>query len=220
MKSIARPIALLVGGLFLLSACKDGPNATKLQYMPDMADAPTVKAQENFINPPEHSVTINAILYPESPDLAEQELRNPFGEGAQVNEEVRKQGKKLFETYCHVCHGFDGKGKGTLGDAYPIPVPDLTRDELKAKKDGFFFLKISKGGQQMPAYAYAISPHERWWIVSHLRELQAVAVNRQLLRAELVSQRNRQRRRTELVSPLLMLKHSRRKISSKWGMLA
>jgi mono/diheme cytochrome c family protein len=172
MKSIARPIALLVGGLFLLSACKDGPNATKLQYMPDMADAPTVKAQENFINPPEHSVTINAILYPESPDLAEQELRNPFGEGAQVNEEVRKQGKKLFETYCHVCHGFDGKGKGTLGDAYPIPVPDLTRDELKAKKDGFFFLKISKGGQQMPAYAYAISPHERWWIVSHLRELQ------------------------------------------------
>ena len=28
---------------------KDGPNDTKWQYMPDMADAPTAKAQESYL---------------------------------------------------------------------------------------------------------------------------------------------------------------------------
>ncbi len=172
MKFPITSVSILLGGLFALSACKEGPNVTKVQYMPDMADAPTVKAQENILNPPEHSVTINAILYPETYEQAEAELRNPFGEGPQVSDEVKAKGKKLFETYCVVCHGADGKGKGTLGDAYPIPVPDITRPELHGKKDGFFFLRISKGGELMPSYGYATSPHERWWIASYIRELQ------------------------------------------------
>jgi mono/diheme cytochrome c family protein len=172
MKVSLKTISVILGGFFALSACKQGANVTKVQYMPDMADAPTVKAQENVLNPPDHSVTINAILYPESYEQAEAELRNPFGEGAQASEEIRTKGKKLYETYCTPCHGADGKGKGTLGDAYPIPVPDITRTELQAKKDGYFFLRISKGGELMPAYGYAISPHERWWITSYIRDLQ------------------------------------------------
>lgn len=173
MKSIAKPLLLVVGGFLSLSACKEeGPNTTKLQYMPDMADAPTVKAQEGYIDPPEHSVTINAILYPADKQVAEQELRNPFGEGVGTNPEFLKRGEKLFNTYCSVCHGFDGKGKGTLGDAYPIPVPDITTATYLARKDGFFFAQISLGGNMMPSYAHSTSPHERWWIVSYLRTLQ------------------------------------------------
>jgi len=165
--------AVVVSSLCVLGACRSGPNRTKLQYMPDMADNPTTKAQETYIDPPAHSVAINAILYPATYEQAEAELKNPFGEDiAQVAAPVKERGKHLFDTYCAVCHGYDGKGKGPLGDAYPIPVPDITRDELKAHKDGWFFLRISKGGNQMPAYAYAISPYERWWIIAHLRGLQ------------------------------------------------
>ncbi len=156
-----------------LGACRSGKNATKLQYMPDMADNPTVKSQESYIDPPAHAVPINAILYPATAELAEAELRNPFGEDiAQMSPQMKERGKHLYDTYCIACHGYDGKGKGTLGDAYPIPVPDITRDEMKAKKDGWFFYRISKGGAQMPAYAHSTSPYERWWIIAHLRGLQ------------------------------------------------
>ncbi len=173
MKHLATKLALTALTLTGVSACDPhGRNTTKLQYMPDMADGPVAKAQRSFLNPPDGSVTINAILYPETYDQAEQELRNPFGEGAQVGKDVVEKGKVMYDTFCAVCHGLDGKGKALLGDAYPIPVPDITREELVGKKDGFFFLRISKGGQQMPAYAYAISPHERWQLITYLRTLQ------------------------------------------------
>lgn len=173
MKHLATQLALSALVLTGMSACDShGPNTTKLQYMPDMVDAPTAKAQKSYIDPPDGSVTINAILYPDTYEQAEAELRNPFGEGAQANAETQKSGQHLYDTFCAVCHGLDGKGKGLLGDAYPIPVPDITRPDMLSKKDGFFFLRISNGGQMMPAYAYAISPGERWQLISYLRSLQ------------------------------------------------
>ena len=174
MKHLATKLALTALTLTSVSACNPhGRNTTKLQYMPDMADNPTVKTQESYLNPPDGSVTINAILYPESPEQAEQELRNPFGEGTQVSSDVISNGKALFNTYCTVCHGINGNGPALLGDAYPIPVPDITRPELVTRKDGFFFLKISNGGTMMPSYAHSISPHERWQLITYLRTLQS-----------------------------------------------
>lgn len=173
MKNLLKAAVIVTSGLSFIPACKQGPNATKLQYMPDMVDAPTSKPQESFIDPPADSVAVNAILYPQTYEQAEVELKNPFGEDiAQLSPQMKERGKHLYDTYCAVCHGYDGKGKGTLGDAYPLPIPDITRDDLKTKKDGWFFFRISKGGQQMPAYAYATSPYERWWIIAHLRGLQ------------------------------------------------
>ena len=84
----------------------------------------------------------------------------------------KQEGKVLFETYCAVCHGVDGKGEGYIKYAYPVPVPDISRADLAARKDGFFFMKISKGGPMMPAYGYATSKLERWKIITHLRTLQ------------------------------------------------
>lgn len=177
MKSNLTPSAFVLllacGPLLTLGACSDqGRNTTKLQYMPDMADSPAVKSQESYLNPPEHSVTVNAILYPDDRKVAEEELRNPFAEGAAAGQDFMEQGKKLYNTYCALCHGVDGKGKGTLGAAYPLPVPDLTTPAYVARKDGFFFAQISLGGGNMPAYGHATSPHERWWIISYLRTLQ------------------------------------------------
>lgn len=42
-------------------------------------------------------------------------------------------GKEMFESYCAVCHGKDGKGEGPAASALKVPPPDLT--EL-AKKNG------------------------------------------------------------------------------------
>lgn len=173
MKQMMHKLSLTALALVGLSACNPhGNNTTKLQYMPDMADGPIAKTQRSTLNPPDGSVTINAILYPATFEQAEAELRNPFGEGAQVNKDIVEKGKVMFNTYCTVCHGMEGKGQGLLGDAYPVPVPDITRAEIVARKDGFFFQKISQGGTMMPAYAHSISPHERWQLITYLRTLQ------------------------------------------------
>ena len=160
-------------GLILLSltSCKWGdPSKTKLQYMPDMADAPVVKAQREYLDPPVGSVANNAILYPKTPEEAETLLINPFT-GRWDEDKHKEKGKQLFGIYCAVCHGQAANGQGNISDKFP-PASDLTLDLYKNRKDGFFFHRITFGSAIMPSYGHSISPHERWQIILHLRDLQ------------------------------------------------
>ncbi len=153
------PLAVLM--LAWLTACLD-PTTTKWQYMPDMADAPTVKAQEDFIDPPPHSVARGAVFY--APTAAESVRTATVARDA-------AQGKQLYETFCRVCHGAQGKGGGTLEHGYPQP-PDISQAVYREHKDAFFFHRITFGTAIMPGYGHAIDVAERWQIVYYLRELQ------------------------------------------------
>ncbi len=42
-------------------------------------------------------------------------------------------GSEMYTTYCAVCHGIDGKGRGPAADALKVPPPDLT---MLAKRKG------------------------------------------------------------------------------------
>ena len=44
-------------------------------------------------------------------------------------------GQEMYNNYCAVCHGTDGKGNGPATSALKVPPPDLT---LLAKKDGTY----------------------------------------------------------------------------------
>ncbi|MEZ4741925.1 MAG: cytochrome c [Bdellovibrionota bacterium] len=173
--SMLRAAYKLLFSLSLLAVGCDGdPNATKLQYMPDMADAPTVKAQKDYIDPPDSSVAMNAIIYPKTPEDSEKQLQNPF---ANVSEKERtdyiSKGDELYHTFCVTCHGPQAKGNGTITDKFPR-APDLTAELYAKRGDGFFFHRISFGSAIMPSYGHAISPHERWYIILYLRTLQKV----------------------------------------------
>ena len=153
--------------------CHQETSKTKIQYMPDMADSPTVKAQEDYLDPPDGSIARSGIIYPEDVAVAEKDFRPQPINDPHERKKADIAGEKLFNIYCTVCHGADGKGMGTLTDAYPkASVPDITRADLAERKDGFYFLKITKGGALMPGYGHAISPHERWYIVRYIRTLQ------------------------------------------------
>jgi mono/diheme cytochrome c family protein len=149
-----------------VAGCWDN-NTTKLQYMPDMADSPTVKAQEGYLDPPEHSVAMNAILYPKTIEESEQMLRNPYPN----SEEILAKGQELFTTFCGSCHGASGAGEGTVSSYFP-GIPNIAGEIYRNRQDGFFFSRITTGVGRMPGYGHAISPNERWYIIHHLRTLQ------------------------------------------------
>lgn len=161
---------LMVAVFFMSSlvvGCEVNSSGTKLQYMPDMADAPTVKAQEDYIDPPEHSVAMNGQIYPKTAEEAEKVLKNPYP----PSDVVVKEGEKLFNTVCIACHGADGKGDHALGPTFIRP-PDITDVKYVSRGDGFFFHRITAGFGNMPGYAHSTSVSERWKIVHYLRNLQ------------------------------------------------
>lgn len=164
--SISRTYLCL--SIILTASCNKDPNDTKLQYLPDMADTPIVKAQREYLDPPEGSVASSAILYPATAEASEKALQNPF---LQYPEGQAEKGKKFFNIYCVPCHGEAGKGDGTVTAKLPAP-PDITTEAYAKRGDGFFFHTITFGVRNMPSYGHSIAAHERWLIVMYLRELQ------------------------------------------------
>lgn len=150
--------------------CRFDGTGTKMQWAPDMADAPTVKSQESYMDPPVGSVAMSANFYKANAEESESSVAMPEDMVADADGKFLAQGKQLFDTFCIPCHGADGKGKGSVGPA--IAPPDITSEIYKKRLDGFFFYRITFGTSVMPGYGHAISANERWMIVKHLRTLQ------------------------------------------------
>ncbi len=155
---------------FSLTNCNLNKRNTGIQYMPDMADSPAIKAQRDFLDPPPGSVARNATLYPETAEESEQVLKNPLP----ASEENLAEGKAVFEITCIVCHGPSARGDGSLTSAYP-KAPDLTLDQVRGRADGWYFHRISFGIGTMPGYRHSTTVKERWQIIHYLRTLQAKA---------------------------------------------
>ncbi len=113
--------------------------------------------------------------------------------GAPADEAGRRQaalgamlmrGEERFNIYCSACHGYDGKGKGTVGSRFSIAVGNLHEDRFRDRNplvaasngsDGHFFDVIRNGWNNgnMPGYGHAVSPRDAWAIVLYVRTLQA-----------------------------------------------
>jgi mono/diheme cytochrome c family protein len=99
----------------------------------------------------------------EEADRAGSELQNPYRPTAQTLQE----GKALYETYCLVCHGQNGKGDGPIADKIPHP-PSYASDRLLKFPSGRIFHVITMGTNKMPSYASQLSWSERWKIVTYV----------------------------------------------------
>lgn len=166
-----RPLINLTSKLCILSfllvmGCDK--RATKMFYMPDMVDTPTVKVLEDYIDPPDNSVATNAIYYPKDVEDAEANMMMPI----ETTSQSLEAGKKVYNTVCIVCHGADAKGGGSLTDAYPA-APDITTSDYSGRGDGFFYYRIVFGAALMPGYGHSITEEERWPVVQYLRTLQS-----------------------------------------------
>lgn len=169
-----RVVTILAAGL---AACQPGEQPG-WEYMPDMARGPNYKA---FAPNP---ATRNGITLqrPVAGTIARgyrpfhyakteadatragQELSNPF----QPTEQVLEKGKSLYQIYCAVCHGTEGKGDGPLASKIP-PPPSYKSDRLLQFPPGRMFHVITVGAAKMPAYAVQVAPDERWLIATYIR---------------------------------------------------
>jgi mono/diheme cytochrome c family protein len=92
------------------------------------------------------------------------ELTDPF----HPTEQVIDKGKQLFQIYCAVCHGAEGKGDGPIAAKIP-PPPSYKSDRLLQFPPGRFFHVITMGANKMPSYAVQLAPEERWLLITYIR---------------------------------------------------
>ncbi len=160
-----------------LVACQPGEQPGS-EYMPDMARGPAYKAfapnaaTRNGITLQRPVVgTIARGYHPFHYGKGEaeavragSELANPFRATAPTLE----KGKALYQIYCLVCHGEQGKGDGPIATKIP-PPPSYKSDRLLAYPPGRLFHVITLGANKMPSYAAQLAPDERWLVITYIR---------------------------------------------------
>ena len=93
------------------------------------------------------------------------------------------RGKFVYETYCLVCHGAQGKGDGPISSAAGGPfagVRTLVTDTVARRTDGYLYGVITSaqdmGRGLMPRYGDKVRGTDRWDLVNYIRTLQASAL--------------------------------------------
>lgn len=106
-----------------------------------------------------------------------------FGPGtaAAGSGELLQNGKKLYDNYCAVCHGKEGKGDGPNSDSMDPPPRDLTdsgKEKYMQKRttdDLYAVIKLGGPGVEksptMPAWGKTISEYDIWSIISYISDL-------------------------------------------------
>jgi len=130
--------------IFALSGCKVSPPG---------------KAETTMIRWIKHNVTVGGT-----------HDRNPVPNNA-ANIEA---GKRIFASYCVVCHGRDAQNTGVpfAGSISP-PIPSLASTDIQSYTDGQLQWIIQNGVSPsgMPASRGILSEEDTWTIVVFLRHL-------------------------------------------------
>lgn len=162
----------------LLVACAPGGEPGS-EYMPDMARSPAYKAFAPNLATGD-GVTLRR---PVAGTIALG--RPPFHYGKGEEEAARagrelaapppadhalERGRALFQIYCVVCHGAEGRGDGPLIGKIP-PPPSYRSERLRAFPPGRIFHVITMGANRMPSYAAQLAPDERWLVAAYVKSV-------------------------------------------------
>jgi len=96
-------------------------------------------------------------------------------EGIWTDPEVLTKGKEIYDKYCLVCHGAEGKGDGTAAQSLDPKPSDMTdRSMVDEMADNFWFWRVSEGGavepyksmgSTMPAWKDKLNEDEIWAVI-------------------------------------------------------
>lgn len=172
---------LLVFGLNL--ALGPNPEARNFEVMPEMVtpvpyesfSANPVLAGGVSLQPPPGGTIPRGRMplrfgaTPEENQRAGRELANPFSTDDPA---ALERGGQVFQVYCRLCHGPEGRGDGPVARrGFPAP-PSLLGPDALALADGQIFHLVTFGRGNMPGHAVQVEPEDRWQAVLWVRELQ------------------------------------------------
>ncbi len=172
MKNIVQ-IALIITVVGLLSSCQN-KQSRNYQYMPNMYQEVSYEAYgsyEVFPNameamiPAEGSISRGWMPYDyentrEGYEAAKANLENP----TPFTEDNVNEGKEHYTTYCAVCHGDKGNGKGILAQREKILGIPAYNDEGRAITEGSVYHVMYYGINNMGSYATQTTEKELWQI--------------------------------------------------------
>ena len=132
---------------------------------------PSIRPYQQPLIYPDKSVTTDGEQsYPELREEKEEITENPIP----YSKESANRGEEVFNIYCVVCHGPEGKGDGIIIKKglgfYPV---NLAAPATAARTEGYLYAYIRYGGKvMMPSYRESISEQDAWHTVNYVRKLQ------------------------------------------------
>lgn len=161
--------------LVATSGCKGSPAienlVAKVSWFSNMRDQPSVGAFEQAPRQmPDGTQPVGDFvpLMGRPDDYAG--ITNPV----KVSDSSMARGQALFDRFCTVCHGPQGRGGGNIEGPFPAGlIPHLDTQRARGYTDGYIFGMISAGRGLMPNYR-RIPQHDRWDIVNYVRQLQTL----------------------------------------------
>ncbi len=165
MRKLAAVVALMVSG-----------TALALPWDIDMADSQAVKAYEA----PMGSPAVGSVAQPS--ELTPDGFSPNFIRGSAEGEALTMPemdaaglvlGKKMYDIYCTPCHG-DGAKLGPVAEPGRFAGVATLSGPLgtaHTRTDGWLYLSVRNGGTLMPSYGWAMTDHEMWAVVAHVRTL-------------------------------------------------
>jgi mono/diheme cytochrome c family protein len=174
--------AVVIVTVAVLVSCQNN-SRPNYQYMPNMYESVGYEAyqeSEVFKGGVEAQLPVEGTLprgysFYEIPDtnegyeLAKAELKNPLDSTAVDLE----RGKELYDVYCGICHGNNGKGQGTLVKREKILGVPSYDDAGRAITEGSIYHVIYYGKNSMGSYANQLNEEERWQVTAYVQKLKA-----------------------------------------------
>lgn len=92
-------------------------------------------------------------------------------EGLNCSEATFNRGKELYLQFCVMCHGPNGKGKGTLVTKGALGgVPSYSGPGLAGLPVGKMYHTLTYGKNLMGSYASQITPQQRWEVICYIQQ--------------------------------------------------
>lgn len=113
-------------------------------------------------------------------ELAGVEWKSPLAdtaknaEGINCTEATFARGEELYTTFCIMCHGPNGQGKGILvTEGVYAGVPSYSGPTLVNLPEGKMFHTLTHGKGIMGSYASQMTPVQRWEVICYIQKFQA-----------------------------------------------
>ena len=177
MIRILKHISLLVL-IMSLTSCFD-PSKPNYQYFPNMYESvgyKTYQESDAFPNGIQAQLPVEGSV-PRGWQPYEYEDSNEGYESAKLNlksplvnnEENLKNGKKMYDIYCSVCHGSKGDGQGILMEREKfLGIPSYADRDIT---EGSIYHVLMHGINLMGSHAGQVDDEERWQIAQYVLKL-------------------------------------------------